>query len=110
MRVPVVRTVLALGLVALVGCHAGSTAYVSGDGLTTVTSADSTAAACNDLEQRGKSVDLVGSSSAPPAPVGGVMQDGVYVLTSSILHAKGKADGVKLVEMGRITMLVNGAT
>jgi hypothetical protein len=107
MRLPVEVAVALLAL-SFTACH-GTTSFVSGEGLTTVTSADAAAAPCNDLEQKGQDVDLVGSSAAPPTPAGGVIADGVYVLTSSILHTKDNADGKKLVAMGKITISVSGS-
>jgi hypothetical protein len=106
MRIPVAFTVVAFGVAA---CH-GTTSYVSGEGLATVTSAELDRGPCNSVEQRGKDVDLVGSSTAPPAPAGGTIEDGTYVLTSSVLHTKDKTSGAKLVGMGKITMLVQGPT
>jgi hypothetical protein len=106
MRIPVVCAVAALGLVA---CH-GTTSYVSGVGLATVTSADPNAPVCNDLEQQGREVDLVGSPGNPPAPAGGTIADGTYVLTSSVLYTKNSSPGAKLVGMGRTTMRVEGPT
>jgi hypothetical protein len=106
MRIAVIGGVVAL---ALVSCR-GTTSYVSGVGLATVTSADPNSAPCNDVEQQGREIDLVGSRAAPPAPAGGVIQDGTYVLTSSVLHTKDSPPGAKLVGMGRTTIRVQGAT
>src|SRR5688572_25667810 len=106
MRIPVICTVLALGLF---GCHR-TTSYVNADNLVRLTSGVPDSAPCNDLEQHGGDVELAGSREAAPAPAGGTIQDGMYVLTSSTLHTHARSHGAKLVGMGKITMLVNGST
>ncbi len=105
MRIPVLCTVIALGLVA---CH-GTTSYVSGGGLASVHGLPDSAP-CNDLEQQGNEVDLIASPVPSPKAVGGVLEDGTYVLTRSTLHTKDSAPGAKLVTFGRITMVVKGTT
>jgi hypothetical protein len=105
MRIPVVCTVVAFGLVA---CH-GTTSYVSGGGLAGVRGLPDSAP-CNDLEQRGAEVDLVASPIGAPKPVGGIIEDGTYVLTRSTLHTRDTPSGTKLVTFGKITMVVNGTT
>jgi hypothetical protein len=106
MRIPVVCTVAAFGLFACTG----TTSYVSGAGLATVTSGDPNAPPCNDVEQQGREVDLVGSPAPPPTAAGGAIADGTYVLTSSVLYTKNSSPGAKLVGMGRTTILVQGPT
>jgi len=103
MRIPVVHTVVAFGLVA---CH-GTTSYVSGGGLASVRGLPD-AAPCNDLEQRGDEVALVASRVPPPRPVGGTIEDGTYVLIRSTLHTRDTSPGTKLVTFGKITMVVDG--
>jgi hypothetical protein len=105
MRIPVVCTVIALGLL---GCH-GTTAYVSGGGLAGVRGLPDSAP-CNDLEQQGTEIDLIATPVAAPKPVGGAIEDGTYVLTRSALHTKDSSPGTKLVAFGKITMVVNGTT
>lgn len=106
MRIPVVCTVLAFGLLA---CHT-STAYLNGDELAGAPKVSAETTPCNDVEQQGKEVDLEGSHEAAPLPTGGTIVDGTYVLTSSVLHTSDRSHGSKLVGMGRITMRVNGST
>ena len=106
MRIPVVCTVLALGLLS---CHR-TTAYVNADDFARVPTGSPAAGPCNDLEQQGQDVDLTGSQAPAPRPAGGTILDGTYVLTSSTLHTTDKPHGTKLVRMGKITMLVNGTT
>jgi hypothetical protein len=106
MRLPVVCTVVALGLVA---CHR-STAYLNADDLTTTLTSAGESPPCNDVEQRGGDVELAGSREPAPQPTGGTIEDGTYVLTSSTLHTKERPHGAKLVAMGKITMVVNGST
>jgi hypothetical protein len=65
---------------------------------------------CNDLVQRGEEIELSGSRGAPPTAAGGTIEDGTYVLSSSTLYTHDRPDGAKLVEMGRITVVVNGTT
>jgi hypothetical protein len=105
MRIRVVCTVAAFGLVA---CH-GTTSYVSGGGLAGVRGLPDSAP-CNDVEQQGTQVDLVASPIAAPRPVGGTIEDGTYVLTRSTLHTRDASPGTKLVTFGKITMVVNGTT
>ena len=105
MRIPVVCTVAALGLL---GCR-HSTAYLNADDAT-ARGGTQASAPCNDIEQQGKDVDLQGSTDSAPAPTGGTIEDGTYVLTSSLLYTADKPDGTKLVGMGKVTMLVNGST
>jgi hypothetical protein len=106
MRIRVVVTVFAFGLF---GCHK-TTAYLNGDELISVSSTVPKIAPCNDIEQKGNDVDLSGSRDTAPTPAGGTIEDGTYVLTSSTLHTKEKPHGAKLVAMGKITMVVKGAT
>ncbi len=106
MRIPVVCTVLALGLLS---CHR-TTVYLSADDLFSVPHGVRDSAPCNDLQQQGNDVDLAGSRDAPPTPTGGIIEDGTYVLTSSTVYTKDRSHGASLVPMGRITMLVNGST
>jgi hypothetical protein len=106
MRIRVVVTVFAFGLFS---CHK-TTAYLNGDELISVSSTVPKIAPCNDIEQKGTEVDLSGSRDPAPTPTGGTIEDGTYVLTSSTLHTKDKPHGAKLVDMGRITMVVKGAT
>lgn len=106
MRIPVVCTVLALGVV---GCH-GTSSFVSGGGLSSVRTGVPDAPPCNDLEQQGAAIDLVASSVAAPKAVGGRIEDGIYVLSRSTLHTKDSSPGAKLLSFGRITMVVNGET
>lgn len=105
MRMPVVCTVVAFGLVA---CH-GTTSYVSGGGLASVRGLTDSAP-CNDLDQQGAEVDLVASPVAPPRAVGGAIEDGTYVLIRSTLHTRDTSPGTRLVKFGKITMVVNGTT
>jgi hypothetical protein len=106
MRIPVVCTVIAFGVVA---CH-GTTSFVSGGGLSTVRGGLPDSMPCNDLEQHGTEVDLIASSVPAPKPVGGPIEDGTYVLTRSTLHTRETPTGAKLVTFGKITMVVKGAT
>lgn len=106
MRIPVVCTVVAFGLVA---CR-GTTSYVSGGGLANVRSGLPDSAPCNDVEQLGEEIALVATSVAPPKAAGGAIEDGTYVLTRSNLHTRDTAPGTKLVAFGKITMVVKGAT
>lgn len=106
MRIPVVLTVLALGLCSCTKV----TAYLNADDLTTAASKSPNAAPCNDLEQHGDEVELAGSREAAPTPQGGTIEDGTYVLTSSTLHTKDKPHGSKIVELGKITVVVSGST
>jgi hypothetical protein len=105
MRIPVVCTVIAFGLVA---CH-GTTSYVSGGGLSSMRGLPDNAP-CNDIEQRGTEVELLASRIGAPKATGGAIEDGTYVLTRSTLHTKDTPAGTKLVNFGMITMVVNGGT
>lgn len=105
MRVPGIWTVFALGLLA---CHS-TTSFLNGDELSGAPKGPA-ALPCNNLEQQGPEVALSGSQERAPAPEGGMIVDGTYVLTSSVLYTHTRSHGAKLVEMGRITMRVNGAT
>ena len=104
MRIPVVFTVLAFGLVA---CR-GTISYVSGGGLSSVRGGLPDEAPCNDIEQVGVPVDLIASPAAPPKASGGPIEDGTYILTRSTLHTRDTSPGAKLVAFGRITMVVKG--
>jgi hypothetical protein len=105
MRIPVVCTVAALGLL---GCR-HKTVYLNADDAASLRSAPPSTP-CNDLEQQGREVDLAGSHDAASTPAGGTIEDGTYVLTSSTLYTNDRRDGAKLVGMGKVTMLVNGST
>ena len=105
MRIPIACTVIAFGLFA---CH-GTTSFVSGGGLSSVRGLPDNAP-CNDIEQRGTEVELLASPIAAPKPVGGVIEDGTYVLTRSTLHTKDTPAGTKLVNFGMITMVVSGGS
>jgi hypothetical protein len=107
MRTPVVCTVFAA--LALLACHR-SVAYVSADDYGIPARATSADSPCNDLEQLGGAVEMFGSRDHPPAAAGGEIVDGTYVLTSSTLYTTERSHGAKIVDMGRITMRVNGAT
>jgi hypothetical protein len=106
MRIAVLCTIFGFGLCA---CHK-TTTFLNADNLTRVTSGVPESTPCNDVQQQGAEVDLVGSHAAAPTPAGGTIEDGTYVLTSSTLYTKDRAHGSKLVEMGKTTMLVNGST
>ena len=110
MRIPVVRTVAALGLLSLglFGCRR-TTAFVNADDATAAHHREPTGAACNDVEQQGKAVDLSASHDVAPPASGGAIEDGTYVLTSSVLYTEDKRDGAKLVGMGKVTMVVSGS-
>jgi hypothetical protein len=106
MRIPVVLTVLAFGLCSCTKV----TAYLNADDLTSVASRAPNASACNSLEQDGDEVELVGSREAAPTPQGGTIEDGTYILTGSTLHTKDKPHGAKIIELGKITVVVKGST
>lgn len=94
---------------AFLGCHP-STAFVNGDAIASPPRAAADEARCNELEQHGPPVALVGSRESAPLPTGGAISDGTYVLTSSTLYTKARPHGTKIMEMGRTTMVVSGAT
>jgi len=108
MRTPVVCTVFAA--LALLSCNR-SVAFVGADDYgIPARRASEREAACNDVEQLGGVVEMVGSRDRPPSATGGEILDGTYVLTSSTLYTTERAHGAKIVEMGRITMRISGLT
>lgn len=108
MRKPVVCTIVGLGLLSC-SCNR-PIAYLNADELVITPNKVSEVAPCNDLEQQGAEVELRGSQAPAPTPAGGSIEDGTYILSSSILHTKDQSDGALLVGMGKTTMLISGST
>jgi hypothetical protein len=63
---------------------------------------------CNAVEQHGHSVVLTGSRLSAPPAVGGRIENGTYVLTSSILYTRARPHGALLLNIGRTTMVIIG--
>jgi hypothetical protein len=101
-----VSTLLVFAPALLLGCRQQTT-FINGNDFTVVRR---DAAACNDVEQHGQPIALTGSRlSAPPAS-GGTIEDGTYVLTSSILYTRERPHGARLLDMGKTTMVITGPT
>jgi hypothetical protein len=105
MRIPFVCMVLAFGLLS---CR-DAPRFVNADALARAPSDVSASTSCNALVQQGDAIDLRGSRTPAPTPVGGIVEDGVYVLTSTTLHTTDQLHDAPLVGLGRITMLVSGS-
>ena len=64
--------------------------------------------ACNALVQQGPLVPLQNAVAPAPAAAGGVIANGVYVLTALRSHSGGGVDGADLGLSGRATLEVSG--
>jgi hypothetical protein len=101
--------VVSLLLMGLLSCRQ-TTAFISADDVTGLPKGAAAAPPCNEVAQHGQPIFLTGSRDVAPSPTGGTIEDGTYVLTSSILYTKARPHGARLVEMGRMTMMVKGGT
>lgn len=88
-----------------VGCRQQTT-FINGNDV--AVRKDPNAPSCNDVEQHGRSIVLTGSRLSAPPATGGRIENGTYVLTSSILYTRERPHGAALLNIGRTTMVIIG--
>jgi hypothetical protein len=95
---------LGSGLLAL-GCRQQTT-FINGNDV--AVRKDPNAPTCNSVEQHGHSVALTSSRLSASPAIGGRIENGTYVLTSSILYTRERPHGSVLLNIGRTTMVIIG--
>lgn len=71
--------------------------------------ADAPVAACNDVPQQGLAVRVVNTQAPPPAPAGGPIGDGTWVLTTAKVWGSSAAEGAVSGRAASTTWVVLGS-